>query len=48
MNVSELLCYSYISQLDRLQFLTALFLETEVFWDVTHCWMSSYFCFESL
>lgn len=30
MNVSELLCY--ISQLDRLHFLTALFLEIEVFW----------------
>jgi len=48
MYVSELLCYACISQLDRLQFLTALFLEAEVFWSVTQCWMSSYLCFESL
>jgi len=46
MNVSDLL--RYISQLDRLQFLTTLILEIEVFWVVTQCWMSSYLCFESL
>lgn len=48
MNVSELLCYAYIYQLDRLQFLTTLFLEIQIFWDVTLCWMSSFLCFESL